>query len=100
MHALRLVRNSFLQYVMISSSMVLRRSSRAREQSPLGYLRVIAHLLPRDVNLNIRPLDDLSDEQLLRRLQQVTELARPLLIDITPSAVGVDVVCPAGSEKE
>jgi hypothetical protein len=40
------------------------------------------------VNLNIRPLDDLTDEQLLRRLQQVTELARPLLasnvLDITP----------------
>jgi hypothetical protein len=37
-------------------------------------------LVPKDVNLKHTALDDLTDEQLLRRLQQVTELARPLLV--------------------
>jgi hypothetical protein len=51
-----------------------------REQ-PVQFLKVIAQILPRDVNVTVRQLDELSDEQLLMRLRQVTEMARPLLID-------------------
>ena len=40
---------------------------------------MIATLMPKDLNLNVRQLDDLSDEQLMRKLQQVTEMAKPLL---------------------
>jgi hypothetical protein len=46
---------------------------------PDVYLKVIAGLLPKDLNLNLRQLDDLSDEQLLARLAQLTEMAKPLL---------------------
>jgi hypothetical protein len=53
---------------------------RTIDDNPGQYLRVIAMLMPKDMNVNVRQLDDLSDEQLLRRLQQVTELARPLLL--------------------
>ena len=66
-----------------------------RAEKPDVYVRVIASLLPKDVNLNHRNLDDLSDEELMRKLAMVTEMARPLLaklpnvIDVTP--VGVDV---------
>ena len=60
-----------------------------RAEKPEVYLRVIASLLPKDVNLTTRPLDDLSDDQLLRRLRQLTEMARPLLagpvIDVEPA---------------
>ena len=65
---------------------------RVREEKPDAYLKVIATLMPKDLNLNVRQLDDLSDEQLMRKLQQVTEMARPLLaklptvIDVTPGA--------------
>jgi hypothetical protein len=52
---------------------------RVRAEKPDAYVKVVASLLPKDLNLNIRQLDDLSDAQLLRRLQQVTEMARPLL---------------------
>jgi hypothetical protein len=51
------------------------------DTKPDQFLRVIASLMPRDVNLTVRQLDELSDEQLLSRLRQVTEMARPLLID-------------------
>ena len=34
---------------------------RVRQEKPAGYLKVVASLLPKDVNLNVRPLDDLSD---------------------------------------
>jgi len=47
--------------------------------------KVVASLLPEDVNLNVRQFDDLTDEQLLARLQQVTALAKPLLAAIDES---------------
>ena len=61
-----------------------------RRERPDVYLRVIGALLPKDLNLTVRPgLDELSDEQLLRRLRTVTEIARPLLagpvIDVEPT---------------
>jgi hypothetical protein len=40
---------------------------------------IIANLLPKDVNLNLRPFDELTDEQLLRRLRVLTEQVGPLL---------------------
>jgi hypothetical protein len=46
------------------------------------YIKVVASLLPRDVNLNVRPLDDLSDEQLLERLRSLTKQAAPLLANL------------------
>jgi hypothetical protein len=56
-----------------------RRSSRRCGDKPSDYLKIISGLLPKDVNLNVRPLDDLSDEQVLARLAQLTEMAKPLL---------------------
>jgi hypothetical protein len=40
---------------------------------------VIAYLLPKDINLNHRNLDDLTDDQLMRKMAMLTEMARPLL---------------------
>ena len=62
-----------------------------RAEKPDVYVRVIASLLPRDVNLTTRNLDDLSDDQLMSKLATLTEMARPLLaklpavIDVTPA---------------
>jgi hypothetical protein len=62
-----------------------------RAEKPDVYVRVIASLLPKDVNLTTRNLDDLSDDQLMRKLAMLTEMARPLLaklptvIDVTPA---------------
>jgi hypothetical protein len=52
---------------------------KVRTDKPDVYLKVIAGLLPKDVNLNVRPLDELTDDQLLARLAQLTEMAKPLL---------------------
>src|SRR5690349_7277521 len=53
-------------------------------ENPSAYLKLIAGLLPKDVNLNVRQLDDLTDDQLLARLRMVTEMARPLLASQEP----------------
>ena len=52
---------------------------KVRIDRPADYLKIISGLLPKDLNLNLRQLDDLSDEQLLARLAQLTEIAKPLL---------------------
>jgi hypothetical protein len=52
---------------------------KVRTDKPDVYLKVIAGLLPKDVNLNVKPLDELTDDQLLARLAQLTEMAKPLL---------------------
>ena len=41
---------------------------------PAQFLKVIAMLMPKDLNLNINPYANLSDEQLTARLKQVTGL--------------------------
>jgi hypothetical protein len=57
---------------------------RAREKDPIGYLRAIAALLPKDVTVE-KPLDGLSDDELsaiigtLRNLRAVLEVNRERL---------------------
>ena len=70
-----------------------------RAEKPDVYVRVIASLLPKDMNIKVQQLDDLTDDQLMRKLAVLTEMAKPLLSrlnaiegeakDIT--SVGVDV---------
>jgi hypothetical protein len=52
---------------------------KVRTDRPADYLKIVSALLPKDVNLNVRPFDELTDDQLLARLAQLTELAKPLL---------------------
>ncbi len=42
-----------------------------RVSKPEAYIRIIASLLPRDVNLNTDPYEDLSDEELRQQLRQL-----------------------------
>jgi hypothetical protein len=55
---------------------------KVRTDKPEAYLKIVASLLPRDLNLNVNKLDDLTDEQLLARLRQLTEQAAPLLANL------------------
>ena len=65
-----------------------------RATKPDAYLKVIASLLPKDVNLTTRSLDDLSDDQLMRKLAMLTEMARPLLAKL-PTVIDVTTGTPA-----
>jgi hypothetical protein len=55
------------------------------------YLKIVAGLLPKDVNLKVSNLDDLTDEQLLNKLNSLTKMARPLLARVSLDGVGVNV---------
>jgi hypothetical protein len=76
---------------------------RVIDEKPEAYLKVIASLLPKHVNLNHGHLDDLTDDQLMRKLAMLTEMARPLLAKL-PVIEGQAVEvkprgCPLGNRS-
>jgi hypothetical protein len=64
---------------------------RVLKDDPATFLKIVAALLPKDVNLRVSNLDDLTDEQLLTKLNSLTEMARPLLARVGETAVRADV---------
>src|SRR5262245_24392324 len=69
-----------------------------RSERPDVYVRVIAGILPKDVNVKVHQLDDLSDDQLIRKLAVLTEMAKPLLAQL-PMIDGEAVdVSPVGAD--
>jgi Family of unknown function (DUF5681) len=70
-----------------------------RAEKPDVYVRVIAGLLPKDMNIKVQQLDDLTDDQLMRKLAVLTEMAKPLLSKLNAiegeskdiTSVGLDV---------
>jgi hypothetical protein len=59
---------------------------RVRIEKPDAYLKVIASILPKDLNLNINPMDDVSDDELIERLRELDSAIRPFLD--TQGAIG------------
>ena len=51
-----------------------------RVERPNEYLRVIAHLMPKELEVTVGPLQEISDVE----LEKLIEHARTKLIDITP----------------
>lgn len=50
-----------------------------RQERPQDYLRVIALLMPKDLNLNVNNLDDATDDELVQRLRDLESVIRPFL---------------------
>ncbi len=50
-----------------------------RESRPSDYLKVIASLMPKDLNLNVNNLDDATDDELIQRLRDLESVIRPFL---------------------
>lgn len=47
--------------------------ARVREERPQDYLKVIASLLPKDVNLAVNPYDGMSDQELQAQIKGLME---------------------------
>lgn len=68
--------------------------ARVRDEKPDQYLKVVASILPKDLNVNINQMDDLTDEQLIQRIRSLDSAIRPFL-----DAQGASgIVGGAGSE--
>lgn len=50
-----------------------------RKKKPDQYLKVVASILPKDLNVNINNLDNLTDEQLTERIRELSALLGPFL---------------------
>lgn len=50
-----------------------------RETKPDAYLKVVASILPKDLNVNINQTDHLTDEQLVERIRSLDAAIRPFL---------------------
>lgn len=50
-----------------------------RAEKPDAYLKVVASILPKDLNVNINPLEELSDAELIQRLRDLESVVRPFL---------------------
>jgi hypothetical protein len=71
-------------------------------------VRVIANLLPKDMTIKVQQLDELTDDQLMRKLAVLTEMAKPLLarlpmidgqaVDLSP--VGADAGAETNTERK
>ena len=53
--------------------------ARVREEKPDQYLKVVASILPRDLNVNINPLEEATDDELVQRLRELESVIRPFL---------------------
>lgn len=52
---------------------------KVRAEKPDQYLKVIASILPKDLNVNINNMDDLTDDQLIERIRSLDSAIRPFL---------------------
>ena len=50
-----------------------------RIERPHEYVKVVASILPKELNVNHTGLDDMSDDQLIRKLRALTAMAKPLI---------------------
>src|SRR5262245_29796056 len=57
-----------------------------RVERPVEYLRIVASLLPRELEVTIGPLQEISDQELELLIERAREQHR--LIDITPTTGG------------
>ena len=71
-----------------------------RAAKPDVYVRVIAGLLPKDMTFKVQQLDDLTDDQLMRKLATLTEMARPLLAKLPViDAKALEVAEPSSNDE-
>lgn len=57
-----------------------------RAEKPDQYLKVIASLVPKDVNLTVNNMDDMSDAELAERIQSLATTLAPFLVGGTGGA--------------
>lgn len=50
-----------------------------RETKPDQYLKVVASILPKDLNVNINQMDGLTDDELIERIRVLDATIRPFL---------------------
>ena len=53
--------------------------AKVRDEKPEQYLKVIASILPKDLNVNINQMEAMTDDELLERIRALDATIRPFL---------------------
>lgn len=51
---------------------------------PQDYLKIVASILPRDLNVRVNELEDVSDDELIERIRELHRHVRPFLDNSNP----------------
>jgi hypothetical protein len=54
---------------------------KVRTDKPDVYLKVVASILPKDINVSMDPFEGTTDEELIGRLRELDKLMRPFIDD-------------------
>jgi len=52
---------------------------RVREKKPEHYLKIIASILPKDINVNVNESEEMSDDELIARIRELDSIVSPFL---------------------
>lgn len=52
---------------------------KVREQKPEQYLKVVASILPKDINVNVNEFEDATTDELIEQIRQLDTIIRPFL---------------------
>lgn len=52
---------------------------KVRDEKPDAYLKVIASLMPKDLNINVNQFDGMTDDELIGRIRALDATIRPFL---------------------
>lgn len=67
---------------------------KVREEKPDQYLKVIASILPKDLNVNINQMDNLTDDELIERIRALDATIRPFLDAQGEDGIGIGTGAP------
>jgi len=62
--------------------------AKVRDEDPVAYVKVCASILPKELNVKVDPLDELTDEQLEQRIRQLAAALNLSVEDGTGAAAG------------
>ncbi len=52
--------------------------AKVRDEKPDAYLKVVASILPKQLDVNVRPLEEMTDDQLRKQAERLIEELGPL----------------------
>lgn len=52
---------------------------KVRTERPSDYMKVVASILPKDLNVNLNPLEEATDDELVQRLRDLESVLRPFI---------------------
>lgn len=65
-----------------------------RADKPDQYLKVVASILPKDLNVNVNSLDEVTDDELIKSIRELDAAIRPFLDAQGASEAGEGTTAP------